>query len=534
MSSTQGGGLRGPRVGPPSSADSAAVPVGVLESSAGSLAGWADAGVLAASALEQVRHGMRVLATLAAEGRLVELPAPALVDLDEGLHAELDRGAAVATVATHAVHVTGALSGTGFVSTSQWLQTRARVSKTDARAELGRGFDLAGSFTATRDAWLTGEVSGASVRVLTRGVSQALRAVPVSEHREATQTAQEILLDVARAGTVADVARAVDRLKMAADPDGVRQAALDAYDDQSVSFRRVGSMVNVVGWLTLENGALLATACEAIVDSRYRTGSLPAEEAPTGEDDRDARRRRLRRPHLLALALAELAERALADGALGTHRRVRPHVTLTIDVDTWLAGQGGELAIPGDMPALLPSESVARILCDADLAPVLTTPTVVDRDDGGGDPHRDAPRLGAVPDPPGGPPPDPVQIRYGVTVPGWRESFIAALREQTRTLLWLGRSRRTADGRLWTAVVTRDEHCTFPGCRVDASRCEIHHPLPWEHGGTTDPANSALLCVRHHHTVHEGGWIMTPVDVDDPLAPGHWQFDPPHARSRAA
>ena len=58
------------------------------------------------------------------------------------------------------------------------------MSKVDARAELGRGFDLADRYRPTRDAWLAGEVSGASVRVVTRGLSAALRAVPLAQHAE--------------------------------------------------------------------------------------------------------------------------------------------------------------------------------------------------------------------------------------------------------------------------------------------------------------------------------------------------------------
>ena len=256
--------------------------------------------------------------------------------------------------------------------------------------------------------------------------------------------------------------------------------------------------------------------------------------------------------------MGELTGQVLAFGdTIGTRHGQRPHVTLDIDLDTYLARRGGRLAIPGEQPVLVPSETIGRVLCDADLTPILTTPTgrndrdrtVSDADDaasrhgasrhGAGGPgsnvradhdaghdHGHGPRHadGAEPD-------DPEQPTWtGQHVPGWRDTLAAALRAQTRTLLWLGRTRRTADTRLWTAVVARDEHCIFPDCRVDPSRCEVHHPLPWELGGTTDPANSALLCVRHHHAVYEGGWLMTPVDGADPLAPGYWRFDPPHPR----
>ena len=33
--------------------------------------------------------------------------------------------------------------------------------------------------------------------------------------------------------------------------------------------------------------------------------------------------------------------------------------------------------------------------------------------------------------------------------------------------------------------------------------CDAHHVLPWQHGGDTCVSNGALLCPRHHTTVHD-------------------------------
>ncbi len=157
---------------------------------------------------------------------------------------------------------------------------------------------------------------------------------------------------------MADVATAVRHLRFVLDPDGVSQAQLDAYDDQQLTFRNVGTMVAVTGYLSAETAAKVRTALEATLEGWYRTGSLPAADTtPAGSADAEARRRRYRRPHLLALALADLAERALDAGALGTRHRVRPHVTLTLDLERLLAGWGGQLAVPGDDPVALPSQT---------------------------------------------------------------------------------------------------------------------------------------------------------------------------------
>jgi hypothetical protein len=59
------------------------------------------------------------------------------------------------------------------------------------------------------------------------------------------------------------------------------------------------------------------------------------------------------------------------------------------------------------------------------------------------------------------------------------------------------------------AVLLRDRHCRFPGCRRPAKWSDIHHIVWWETGGRTDYSNLLLLCGRHHHMVHENGWRLT-------------------------
>ncbi|HEY3671850.1 MAG TPA: DUF222 domain-containing protein [Acidimicrobiia bacterium] len=75
-------------------------------------------------------------------------------------------------------------------------------------------------------------------------------------------------------------------------------------------------------------------------------------------------------------------------------------------------------------------------------------------------------------------------------------------------LLDLGRRTRTVPGRLRRAIVIRDEHCQFPGCRAPASWCDAHHLIWWTRGGETSLENCVLLCRRHHVAVHEGGWKL--------------------------
>ena len=94
-------------------------------------------------------------------------------------------------------------------------------------------------------------------------------------------------------------------------------------------------------------------------------------------------------------------------------------------------------------------------------------------------------------------------------------------------MLYVGRTKRTAPPRLRTALEVRDRHCAFPDCRIDPSRCEAHHVTYWRHHGSTDLDNLILLCTRHHHLVHEGGWQLHPTPGKDPGSTGYWDITPP-------
>ncbi len=112
----------------------------------------------------------------------------------------------------------------------------------------------------------------------------------------------------------------------------------------------------------------------------------------------------------------------------------------------------------------------------------------------------------------------------------WRDVLTGRLTAQARSVLYVGRTQRTVPPRLRRALEVRDGHCAFPDCRVDVSRTHAHHTLPWEDGGATDLSNTVLLCVRHHHAVHEGGWTIAPTDGVDPHTTGCWTFTPPRSR----
>jgi hypothetical protein len=78
-------------------------------------------------------------------------------------------------------------------------------------------------------------------------------------------------------------------------------------------------------------------------------------------------------------------------------------------------------------------------------------------------------------------------------------------RTQNKKPLDLGRRSRTVGRKLRRHVLHRDGGCTVEACPFNY-RLEVHHVIPWSHGGGTDADNLITLCWFHHHvSVHREG-----------------------------
>ncbi len=92
-------------------------------------------------------------------------------------------------------------------------------------------------------------------------------------------------------------------------------------------------------------------------------------------------------------------------------------------------------------------------------------------------------------------------------------------------ILDFGRRTRTVSAGLRHFLVARDGGCVWPGCDRPPSFTEAHHREQWlRDQGETEPDNLELLCLAHHHTVHEGGWNMT-IGQDPDRTPWFWPPD---------
>ena len=53
----------------------------------------------------------------------------------------------------------------------------------------------------------------------------------------------------------------------------------------------------------------------------------------------------------------------------------------------------------------------------------------------------------------------------------------------------------------------------------------LHHVVPWERGGATSLANTAMVCRACHRLIHHAGWDVKLVDGRPEFYPPPW-IDP--------
>ncbi len=208
----------------------------------------------------------------------------------------------------------------------------------------------------------------------------------------------------------------------------------------------------------------------AILEAVLGPLSAPQPNETTGE--RDLRSHGQRR----AEALIEICTRTAAADAAGKNK-TGPHestscVYVTIDLDALRTSTGaGEVLGSRATGTLLSPETVRKMCCDAALIPTA---------------------LGS----------DSQVLDYG------------------RVERFFTRAQRRA-------VWRRDKTCTYPGCSAPGSWTEVHHLHHWVDGGKSDMNNAALLCQRHHTTVHTKRlWAEVRDKPDETGSYVHWDRTP--------
>jgi len=310
----------------------------------------------------------------------------------------------------------------GYLSTVSWLVAAFAMSGGAAR-ELVKTARCLEAMPATRAAFESGAVSSGAVRALIA----ARDAEP-----EAFDRAEAVLLNAARQHSVRDLGRVTAYWRQAVQREG-------AVDGEERLFARrylhasamAFGVVRIDGELDPEAGEALLTAIRAITDAEARLGST--------DDDRTPRQRR-------ADALGEVCRHFLDHGDRPTVGGERPHLTVTVGLETLQGGRAGVCEAEHVGPV---SPGMARRLaCEAAVIPAV---------------------LGSGSE-----------------------------------LLDLGRRSAVVSPALRRAVALRDKRCRFPGCDRPHAWCDAHHVIHWADGGATSLANLILLCRRHHRLIHQG------------------------------
>jgi hypothetical protein len=265
--------------------------------------------------------------------------------LDEIEHAdrllEAERGRGLAELERRRV-----FAADSHLSMASWLAHRQGLSRSvaEGRVRCARALE---AMPAVARAFGEGEVSASAVHVL----ASAQESAP-----EAFERSEEVLVEAARTMAHGELRRVAQTWAVAADPE----RALEDEDRRHERRRLdvcpdVDGMTRVQGELDAEDGQGLVTAIRAQMDAETRSASGPDTRTPT--------QRR-------ADALGEICRQWLASRDRPTLGGERPHVVVTIDLETLLGRSGGRAQLQ-DTGSITP-ETARRLACDADVTRVIT------------------------------------------------------------------------------------------------------------------------------------------------------------------
>lgn len=341
---------------------------------------------------------------------------------------------------------------TGLSNTSSWVARRTHADPASASREvrLATALSPAVPGAAPRpcaDALSQGALSPAHARVIV----QATEQLPVGLAPSQVETVERDLIDKAARLAPDQLRRAARRALEVVEAD---QALVDRHEDALLRSEEAAALVRTK--LTLhDNGDgttsghfTVPTVAAAILTRVIQSLASPrrARLGATLAQAGDAGERR-DWSHQAGLAFTELLEHLPTDRL---HGKVAATVVVTIDHDRLQAAVGAAQLDTGDS---LSAGALRRLACGAGILPAV---------------------LG------------------GSSLP-----------------LDLGRSSRLFNDTQRVALATRHRACAADGCERPYAWCELHHEIPWSHGGPTDLDQAVPLCGFHHRRIHDPDYEHT-------------------------
>jgi hypothetical protein len=309
----------------------------------------------------------------------------------------------------------------GHLSVASWLAARHRVSHGAAagHARMARALD---QMPVAAEALAAGDVSTSAIALL----GHAREAAP-----EAFTNAEATLVDAARTLPVEELKTTVARWR--------QSHADESVDDRqelylSPTLRGRGRLA---GDLNAETTQVMITALRAVQDADVRSGDRTDTRSP-------AQRR--------ADALGEICRQWLNSSDRPTVAGERPHVIVTVDIET-LMGKQGKRCENSDVGPIS-AEDALMWACDCNVTRIITD-------------ARSRP-------------------------------------------LDVGRTTKVVPPWIRKALIARDRGCAF--CGRPPAWCDPHHIQHWINEGPTALHNLVLLCRRHHRLIHHRRFGVQLVD----------------------
>ncbi len=332
----------------------------------------------------------------------------------------------------------------GWASTKDYVTATAGGRRGHGPRLVKTATALAGARRATWSALHDGGISPEHADVIVRVID----LLPVDGGLR--DEAERFLIDQAAHLNATDLQTAGDHLLEVLDPDGVakrEERRLDKHERSAHLNRCLSIIDDGLGGVKLRGRGTVEDA--AVIRAALASLSAPAAEdlehtdPESGVEGRDPRDHGARTWDALVEACQRLQDAEVLPAAHGA----KPRVMVFIDYEQLRSGLGTATLDSGER---ISAAAVRKLACDAHVIPVL---------------------LGTH-----------------------------------SQVLDVGRSARLVTMGIWLALVARDRHCAFPGCRRPPIACDAHHVTHWIDGGSTSLSGMVLLCRAHHTIIHTTDW----------------------------
>ncbi len=338
-------------------------------------------------------------------------------------------------------------SADGLTDAGAWLARESRQSGTEA----ARSVRLASSLEALRtagDALADGSISVQHAEV----IANAAKQLPAGLSAAQRDRVETVLTEQAKAVDPVTLRKASRRAveiagRPAVEADGQENQLVHTAEEVALLKTRLSMHDNEDG--TITGHFTVPTFAGTVLRKAVQQITAPRREAVRAahEDGRTWTKTEDHGadwPHKYGLALVELLEHLPTDRL---HTKVAATVVVTMDLERL---RRGLKVAKTDIGQDISAEKARQLACNAGLVPA---------------------------------------VLDGASVP-----------------LDLGRANRFFSEAQRTVLATRYDSCAAAGCDRPYAWSELHHQIPWQHGGETDLDQAIPLCGFHHRMIHHEGY----------------------------